>query len=357
MKHSLFIQLFILLLAQQVCVACSNSDGDTTQPTSLDWADKSLWYDGTNRLSNIDATRPDVIYFLPTCLTAWTDNSGATQYNADPTRADHLEAWRLSAELADTIFSTRANLFLPYYRQAVFDALEGEHSEAAWSVAKSDATAAFDYYLKHYNNGRPFILAGYSQGGQMVKEVLKHISDEAYSRLIAAYVVGYGITASDTVTQPGHKLSHIKLAEDSVSCGVTVNFNSVTTTDAISSLLCNGNIGCINPVSWTTSSTAATLLNAGEKAKADDARFPYGTAVVARDSQTPVTVSVDQQRHVLIVNGIDAERYYLPALQSFFSVGNLHLQELFFYGDFLRRNVILRSGNKKAAAPKYAPLR
>ncbi len=349
MKHSLLIQLFLLLLIQHVCVACSKSDGDSNPTTSLDWADKSLWYDGTNRLNNIDATRPDVIYFLPTCLTAWTDESGAARYNADPTRADHLEAWRLSAELADTIFATRANLFLPYYRQAVFEGLEGEHSEAAWRTATGDATAAFDYYLKHYNNGRPFILAGYSQGGQMVKEVLKHISDEAYSRLIAAYVVGYGVTATDTVTQPGHKESHIKLAQDSVSCGVTVNFNSVTTNGAISSLLCKGNIGCINPVSWTTSSTAATLLKAGEKGKADDARFPYGTAVVAPDSQTPVTVSVDQQQHVLIVNGIDAERYYLPALQSFFSEGNLHLQELFFYGDYLRRNVILRSAHKTDA--------
>ena len=33
-------------------------------------------------------------------------------------------------------------------------------------IPKADVFAAFDYYIKHYNNGRPFILAGHSQGSQ-----------------------------------------------------------------------------------------------------------------------------------------------------------------------------------------------
>ncbi len=352
MKHSFFLPLLLTLIMQQVCVACSHNNDDDISKTTLDWADKSLWYDGTNRLGNIDASQPDVIYFLPTCLTAWKDEAGTVHYNADPKRADHLEAWRLSAELADTIFATHANLFLPYYRQAVFEGLEGDHAAEAWQTATSDATEAFDYYLKHYNNGRPFILAGYSQGGQMVKEVLKHMGDDAYKRLIAAYVVGYGVTATDTMTQPGHKSSHIVLAKDSASCGVTVNFNSVTTTSAICPLLCDGNIACINPVSWTTTATPATLLAAGQAGQADDARFPYATAVAAANAQEPVTVSVDPANHVLVVNGIDAQRYHLQALDSFFKVGNLHLQELFFYADCLRHNVLLRSANKQAATTK-----
>lgn len=354
MKHSFFLPLLLTLIMQQVCVACSSDKDENKSTTTLNWADKTLWYDGNNRLNNINPSQPDIIYFLPTCLTAWTDETGTIHYNADPTRADHLEAWKLSAELADTIFATRANLFLPYYRQAVFEGLEGEHAAEAWQTATLDATESFDYYLKHYNNGRQFILAGYSQGGQMVKEVLKHMDDDAYHRLIAAYVVGYGITPTDTMTQPDHKSSHIVLAKDSASCGVTVNFNSVTTTDAISSLLCRDNIGCINPVSWTTSATPATLLEAGQTGKADDARFPYATAVAAANPSTPVTVSVDPQNHVLIVNGINAQRYHLSALDSFFKVGNLHLQELFFYEDFLRHNVLLRSNNKQKSTVKTA---
>ncbi len=328
-------------LSPSVARSAENTDAAST---SLDWADKSLWFEGQSRLDKADESLPDVFYLLPTCVVDWTDAAGNVHHNAAPSSQAHRDAWQLSAELADTIFATHANLFLPYYRQATFNALEGDVAKRASKVAVGDVLDAFDYYLKHYNHGRKFVLAGYSQGGHMVKEVLKHIDDATYSRLIAAYVVGYGVNASDTVTQAGHRTSHIKLASDSASQGVTVNFNSVTSTDAMCPLLCNGNIGCINPVSWTTSSTAATLVKAGAKPDADDARFPYATAAAPRDNATAVTVSVDTEHHVLVVKGIDANRYAFAGLKDFFPVGNLHLQELFFYGDCLRRNVLLRSG-------------
>ncbi len=316
---------------------------DTTC-TSLDWSDKDLWFEGQKRLDSARDSLPDVFYLLPTCVVDWTDSTGTVHHNADPSSPAHRDAWQLSAELADTIFATRANLFMPYYRQATFEALEGEAAKAAGRVAVGDALDAFDYYLKHYNHGRKFVLAGYSQGGQMVKEVLKHIDDDTYSRLIAAYIVGYGVNACDTVTLKGHRTSHIKLANDPAAQGVTVNFNSVTTPDAMCPLLCNGNIGCINPVSWTTDSTATTLIEAGAKPKADDTRFPYATAAAPRDNATAVTVSVDKAHNVLVVKGIDAKRHTFAPLKSFFPVGNLHLQELFFYADCLRSNVLLRSG-------------
>lgn len=342
-----------LLFAAAVFVSCSHtldnsvpkSDDSTATATAehLNWADSTLWYEGDKRLSTVDASQVDVFYLLPTCLSAWTGSDGTVHYNADPSQADHREAWRLSAELADTIFATRANLFLPYYRQVVFDALEGEHSTAAYDMATRDVLDAFDYYLAHYNGGRRFVLAGYSQGGQMVKALLKHMDDNTYRRLVAAYIVGFGVTAADTITQTGHQTSHIRLAQNATDTGVTVAFNSVTRPEAICPLLCRDNIACINPVSWTTSSTPAVLLKAGETPKADDARFPYGTAVVASQPNADVTVSVDEANHVLRVDNIDPSRYFLSALQSFFPVGNLHLQELFFYGASLRENVLLRS--------------
>ncbi len=324
-----------------VLTSCKN-DREAGAENTLCWSDTALWYEGGERLSHIDATLPDVFYLLPTCVSAWQDGQGVTHYNADPTRADHREAWRLSAQLADTIFATRANLFLPYYRQATFGGLEGETSVTAYSVATEDVLAAFDYYLDHYNGGRPFILAGYSQGGLLVKAVLRHISDETYKRLVAAYVVGFGVTAADTVRLEGHQTSHIRLAQDACSCGVTVNFNSVTSAEVRCELLCRDNIGCINPVSWTTASAPATLLASGRQAAAPDARFPYGTAVEPLADNLAVTVRVDTLSHLLVVDNIDPQRYHFAPLQDLFPVGNLHLQELFFYGDHLRQNVLLR---------------
>lgn len=339
----------ILFVAFSLCCcpySQSQAKGIDQQPldyTSLNWADSTLWYEGETRLKAADTACPDVFYLLPTCVQAWTDESGAQRFNADPTRDEHRRAWLLSAMLADSIFASNANLYLPYYRQATFGALDGPLSKKPLQIAEKDAIEAFDYYLKHFNRGKRFILAGYSQGASLVKAVLKHIDDNTYNRLIAAYVIGYGVTVTDTIRQYGHCQSHIKLANDSASCGVTVNFNSVTSADAISPLLCGGNIGCINPVSWSTSSRPAVLLRAGATPKADDTRFPYGTAVVPQSPQTEVTVSVDQQNQVLIVNGVDPNRYILTAFLSLFPKGNLHLQELFFYGDNIRRNVLLRS--------------
>lgn len=43
-----------------------------------------------------------------------------------------------------------------------------------YPIALQDIEHAFDYYLKHYNQGRPFILAGHSQGAKSVIELLKH---------------------------------------------------------------------------------------------------------------------------------------------------------------------------------------
>jgi len=340
-RYTLLYMLLAVALHMSI-VSCAG--GNAKDCCSSDyWADSTLWYDGTNRLTNIDEKQPDVFYLLPTCLFAWTDSTGAQHYNADPKDADHRQAWLLSAQLADTIFATKANLFLPYYRQATFGTPDSATYNAAHKTAVDDANDAFDYYIKHLNNGRKFILAGFSQGGNLVTEVLKHMDDETYKRLIAAYVVGYSITAEDTITQPGHLLSHVRLAKDASSKGVTINFMSVTTPDAASKILGKGNIGCINPVSWTTSSTPALLLKAGDKPKDDDKRFPYGTAVVAKDSNTDVTVMVDSLHHVLVVNGLDTPRYTFPGLKDIFPEGNLHLQELFFYGDHLRENVLLRS--------------
>jgi len=328
--------LLLLLSCHIVCVA----EGTT----HLDWSDTALWYEGDSRLSTsrISATQPDVFYVLPTCVFAWSDDNGVKHYNADPNNAAHRKAWQLSAELADTIFATNANLFLPYYRQSTFGTPDKASADVAAAIAKNDVIESFNYYLTHYNNNRPFILAGFSQGAKMVVELLKNMDDATYKRLIAAYVVGYGITAADTLHADG-TMQHIRLAQDSVSKGVTVCFNSVTNVEAINPSLCGKNIACINPVTWTTDSTPAVLLPRGQQPSTDDRRFPYGTAVVPAAKGGEVTVSVDKAHNVLIVNGLDTKRYCLPALKEMFPEGNLHLQELFFYGDLLRSNVQLRS--------------
>ena len=132
--------------------------------------------------------------------------------------------------------------------------------------------------------------------------------DDARQRLIAAYVIGYRVTSQELAQYP-----EIRAARDSADTGVTVCYNSVASPEAISPALSPSCI-CINPVNWRTD------------------------AIPARLNDT-ATVRVDTLHHVLLVEGFDPERYYLPSLGALFRVGNYHLQELEFYRKFLTRNV------------------
>ena len=85
---------------------------------------------------------------------------------------------------------------------------EGERGVAG--IPTLDVLAAFDYYIKHYNNGRPFILAAHSQGSNILINLLAgYMKDhpDVYSRMIAAYVIGYPVTAQYLADNP-----HLKFA-------------------------------------------------------------------------------------------------------------------------------------------------
>ena len=72
--------------------------------------------------------------------------------------------------------------------------------DAALRLAYSDVEAAFDYYLAHFNKGRPFIIGGHSQGTMHTKRLLARLATRypaALERLVAAYLVGNTVEAEE----------------------------------------------------------------------------------------------------------------------------------------------------------------
>jgi hypothetical protein len=64
-----------------------------------------------------------------------------------------------------SIFNGCCNIYAPHYREAQLQSLMPEKFELgtqALDLAYQDVEAVFDYYLTHYNQGRPFIVVGYS---------------------------------------------------------------------------------------------------------------------------------------------------------------------------------------------------
>jgi hypothetical protein len=156
-----------------------------------------------------------------------------------PTTYDGDENWNqsLEGEAADPkvravmtsqagVFSSSACLCAPYYRQANLAVLHtGEDSPERQSldVAYSDVESAFDAYMARWNQGRPFILAGHSQGSELLLWLMeRRFADPALrGKLVAAYLVGWSVTKDDLAKYP-----HLKVAETPDQTGAIVTYNT-----------------------------------------------------------------------------------------------------------------------------------
>lgn len=293
----------ILLLAALLC-ACG---GDESR-----WARASSWFETGKQT---DTTLVDMFYVLPSCLFDWTDSHGELRHYGDFYFAEQRTAVRPSCELACEIFGEKANMFIPYYSQLTLEPwlYSADSLEMMLRPAMDDLKDAFAYYLAHENAGRPFALAGFSQGGRGVVELLRDMPDSVAQRCVAAYCVGYRITADDL----SHMPSCMKANPEPAKWGALISYNTVTRPEAIFANVTDGAAFCTNPVVMCVT-TEPTMTKDG------------------------VSIIQDTLRNVLIASGVDEGDYFRPELERWFPMGNLHLYELTLYqtylhDDFLRR--------------------
>lgn len=139
----------------------------------------------------------------------------------DPAAADGVSV--VMATYA-SVFNAAAMIYAPRYRQATLYAFFDDRTDSglkAVELAYSDVERAFGHYIKHSNQGRPFMLAGHSQGSIHGIRLLQEriIGTPLQKRLVAAYLVG-GPVLRDT---PGIKAS--RLPSDT---GVLIGWTSYT---------------------------------------------------------------------------------------------------------------------------------
>lgn len=142
-----------------------------------------------------DANRraADVFYIHPTTFQSQQWNQPlAEAATRNWTRASVVDR-QLSA------FAACCRRFMPWYRQASSRAFaeRAGRGAAAYDFAYADIRAAFRHYLAHDNHGRPFILAGHSQGALLGLRLLRDeiAGTAAARRLVVAYLPGIGIPA------------------------------------------------------------------------------------------------------------------------------------------------------------------
>lgn len=140
---------------------------------------------------------------------------GADVFFVHPTTYDHGREWNgpvddaRAAQMLGRVmlpnyagpFQRVGRVFAPRYRQAglySFTTLRDDAREAR-RFAYRDVRAAFDLYLSRFNGGRPFIIAGVEQGGELVARLAAEAASDprVLARLAAVYIQDAVVPAGD----------------------------------------------------------------------------------------------------------------------------------------------------------------
>lgn len=142
---------------------------------------------------NPDTTKADIFFIHPT---SYTDVKMPFGWNAPVDDSVLNKATDEGTILYQaSIFNEAGRVFAPRYQQANINAyysLNRQAAERALDNAYADVKAAFEYYLAHYNNGRPIVIASHSQGSTHSQRLIKEFFDgkPLQNQLVAAYIVG-----------------------------------------------------------------------------------------------------------------------------------------------------------------------
>jgi len=187
----------------------------------------------------------DVFFIHPT---GFLKGEGWT-FSMDPdTATEENTRWMMANQAS--VYNACCNVYAPRYRQAsIFAYFRGEDvREQVLGFAYQDVATAFDYFLEHHSAGRPFIIASHSQGTHHGVRLLKEKIDGTplARRLVAAYVIGGGIAASDF-----DGMQDIHVCRDASETGCAVHWDTFSEA-AIDQGFPDrvGNV-CVNPLSWT----------------------------------------------------------------------------------------------------------
>jgi hypothetical protein len=185
----------------------------------------------------------DVFYIYPTL-----DFSGAN-WNADiHNKKLNKRIERTAIRFQASVFNGACKVYAPRYKQGTlasfYDKTGTGSGSKALELAYADVRAAFKYYIKNYNNGRPFIVAGHSQGTLMAYKLLQEFVDTTNLRkqLVAAYLIGYHVERNF--------FKNLKPSDSADQTGCYVVWNTVPIGGENTSLSRFFSGVCINPLTW-----------------------------------------------------------------------------------------------------------
>ena len=310
----------------------ASDNTEVPEDTAVDYSDASSWYQIPEITKDVDT-----IYFYPTLYSGFGE--GKDDYAAIDNEEVSVSLEGVYLTQA-SVFEESTNVFVPYYRQASLRNEMNAYVEtggleaALESKPLEDAKAALDYYFDNFNEGRPFILAGHSQGSALLRLALTTYFEEhteLLDRMVVAYIIGYSVTQQDL-----DEYTYLKFAEGETDTGVIVSWNTEgrenVDTDANNIVVVDGSIA-INPLNWSRDDTYAS---SSENLGSLTMNFETGEAEFA---DIGADAQVNVERGVVVTN-VNAEP--LKGVDEYFGPQSFHRDDYAFYFLNIRDNVAKR---------------
>ncbi|MDO4204322.1 MAG: DUF3089 domain-containing protein [Selenomonadaceae bacterium] len=227
------------------------------------------------------------------------------------------------------IYEENTRMFAPYYRQVAFPVydLSPVEQEKYLSQAYADVREAFRYYLENLNEGRPIVLAGFSQGADMTLRLMKGFFDDKalQEKLVAAYAIGWRLTEEEVKEYPW-----LRIAQGERDTGVIIIYNTEKVGVEESKMIPRGvKTLAVNPLNWRQDSEpAGKELNLG-------GCFTTYSGAIKEEIPEITGAYIDEKRGSLIVTDIWGPRF--P--KALTGKGSYHVYDFQFFFRNLQKNV------------------
>ena len=162
----------------------------------------------------------DCFYVYPTVSTQKSDNANLK-----------IQPAEIGAAVSQAApFSQDCRVWAPMYRQRTAGSLAKGlgNDPAADAVAYKSLLAGWTDYLAHYNDGRPVIFIGHSQGAAMLIRLLSGKIDSnptLRGRMVSAIIAGGNVTVPDG-RDVGATFKHIPLCTSAGQIGCVIAYSS-----------------------------------------------------------------------------------------------------------------------------------
>ena len=238
----IFMVVFSLTALVSTIVLSRAQDHPSPAPNDYSKAESWLCRPGRHDACDVDLTTTVISANGKLTREPWTANPKAPidcfyvypTVSLDPTPNSDMVAGEEELNVVRVQaarFGSQCRVYAPLYRQVTLAALRsflaGRSVAIDRNLAYNDVLDAWNYYLKHDNQGRGVVLIGHSQGSMVLTELIKREIDgkPIQKQLISALLLGTNL-AVPRDKDVGGAFQQVPLCRDSKQIGCVITYAS-----------------------------------------------------------------------------------------------------------------------------------